>query len=62
MDAQTKFNAMLTAMVGDDLDAVVEVVVVDDSQLSFDLFDYDAEADDLAEDMLDRDFWARGQW
>jgi len=59
---QEKFNAMLLAMMADDLDAVVEVVVVEDSQLSFDLFDYDAEADDLADDMADREFWARGQW
>lgn len=58
MDAQTKFNAMLTAMVGDDLDAVVEVVVVDDSQLSFDLFDYDAEAADYEDAMRDIE-WQR---
>ena len=28
----------------------------------FDLIDYDGEADDLAEDMLDREFWSRGAW
>lgn len=26
------------------------------------LFDFDAEADDLEEDMLDREFWRRGSW
>lgn len=35
---------------------------VDDSQLTFDLFDYDAEAEDYEEDILDRQFWAEGKW
>jgi hypothetical protein len=26
------------------------------------LFDFDAEADDYEEDMLDREFWRRGSW
>ena len=58
MDAQTKFNAMLTAMVGDDMDAVVEVVVVDDSQLTLDLFDYDEEAADYEDHLADVE-WIR---
>lgn len=61
MTAQEKFARMLAAM-SDDLDAVVEVVVVDDSQMEFTLFDFDAEADDLADDMADREFWRFGQW
>ena len=59
MDAQTKFNAMLTAMVGDDLDAVVEVVVVEDSQ-PFDLFDYDEEAADYEDYLADVEFIRMG--
>ena len=60
MDAQTKFGMMLSAMMADDLDAVVEVVVVDDSQLSFDLFDYDAEADDYEDYLADVEFIRNG--
>ena len=60
MDAQTKFGMMLQAMMADDLDEIVEVVVVDDSQLSFDLFDYDAEADDLEDYLADVEFIRMG--
>jgi hypothetical protein len=35
---------------------------VEDSAGDFDLFDYAAEADDLAADMLDREDWAAGRW
>ena len=34
----------------------------DQPQHTDSLFDYDAEAEDYEEDMLDREFWARGSW
>jgi hypothetical protein len=34
----------------------------DQSQHTNSLFDFDAEADDYEEDMLDREYWARGNW
>jgi len=49
---------MLSAMVGDDLDEIVEVVVVDDSQLTLDLFDYDEEAAEYEDYMRDIE-WQR---
>ena len=44
------------------VDALFAPVVVDDSQLALDLFDYDAEADDYEADMLDRAYHASGAW
>ena len=35
---------------------------VEDSAATFDLFDYEGEAQDLEDDMADRDFWSKGQW
>ena len=55
---QEKFNAMLLAMMADDLDAVVEVVVVNDTQLTLDLFDYDEESAEYEDYMLDVE-WLR---
>lgn len=52
----------LYGMNDDDLDAIFAPVVVDDSQLAFDLFDYAAEAADYEDDMLDREYHARGGW
>jgi len=60
MDAQTKFNAMLTAMMADDLDEIVGVVVVDDRQMEFTLFDFDAEADDYEDYLADVEFIRMG--
>jgi len=34
----------------------------DEGARQYDLFDYDAEADDLAEARLDEEFWRSGQW
>jgi predicted GIY-YIG superfamily endonuclease len=34
----------------------------DQPQHTDSLFDFDAEADDYEEDMLDREFWRRGSW
>jgi len=53
---QERFSKMLLAMMADDLDAVIEVVVVEDSQPTFDLFDYDAEADDYEDYLADVEF------
>lgn len=43
-------------------EALFAPVAVDDHQFALDLFDYEAEADDLEDDMLDREFHARGMW
>ena len=44
------------------IDAIFAPVVVDDSESALDLFDYEAEADEYEEDMLDREYHARGGW
>ena len=44
------------------IDAVFATVPVDDRQLALDLFDYDAEADDLIEARADAEYWAQGAW
>lgn len=44
------------------LDVIFAPVVVDDSQLALNLFDFDAEAADYEEDQLDREYHARGAW
>lgn len=46
----------------DSIEWIFAPVEVDESQLAFDLFPYDEEAQDLEDDMADRDFWAKGQW
>lgn len=70
MTAQARFSRMCAAMMDDDWRAAVDAeidledtieamfapVVVDDRQLALDLFDYDAEADDLVEARADADF------
>jgi hypothetical protein len=45
---------------GNELDAIFAPVVVDDSDIGFDLFDYEGEADDLEEARADEDFWRSG--
>lgn len=61
MSPEEKFNAMILAMMDDEWVAVVEdgIAYEDSIEWLFAPVDDDSE---VVEDMLDREFWARGQW
>ena len=60
MTAQEKFARMILAMIDDELVAVVEDEVAREDGIEW-LFAQD-DTDEYESDILDREFWARGQW
>ncbi len=50
----------LYGMTNDDIEAIF--APVEEEAIELDLFDYEGEAQDLEEDMLDREYHARGMW
>ena len=62
MTAQEKFARMILAMIDDDeWVAVVEDSIAAEDSIEW-LFAPVEDDSEVVEDMLDREFWARGQW
>jgi hypothetical protein len=63
MDARTKLNLMVAAMIGDDdWVALVEDEIAREDSIEWLFAPVEDETDDYEDDMLDREFWAKGQW
>jgi hypothetical protein len=63
MSPEEKFNAMVMAMIGDDeWVALVEDEIAREDSIEWLFAPVEDETDEYEDDMLDRDFWAKGQW